>query len=85
MTLRCLLNPWRFNAPQLAQADRLWLTASFRFGPEVARVATILLDRAGEEKQVTGNGGEDSVVPRVPEGTEHFAVLSRTVRCAVAR
>lgn len=45
------------NAPQLAQADKLWLTASFRFGPEVARMANILLDRAGEDKQVTGNGG----------------------------
>ncbi|EOL9017353.1 zincin-like metallopeptidase domain-containing protein [Cronobacter sakazakii] len=67
------------NAPQLAQADKLWLTASFRFGPEVARMANILLDRAGEDKQVTGNGGEDSVVTRIPEGTEHIAVLSRTV------
>lgn len=67
------------RAPQLVQADRLWLTASFRFGPEVARMANILLERAGEEKRVTGNGGQDAVVSSLPAGAEHIAVLSRTV------
>ena len=67
------------SAPQLAQADRLWLTASFRFGPEVARVANILLERAGEGKRVTGNGGPDAVVSSLPAGAGHVAVLSRTV------
>ncbi len=67
------------NARQLAQADRLWLTASFRFGPEVARMANILLERAGEEKRVTGNGGQDAVVSSIPNEAEHIAVLSRTV------
>ena len=67
------------SAPQLEQADRLWLTNSFRFGPEVARMANILLRRAGEEREVTGSGGSDEVVQRITAGTEHFTILSRTV------
>ncbi|MCX8959124.1 ATP-dependent helicase [Erwinia psidii] len=66
-------------APQLAQANRLWLTSSFRFGPEIARVANILLTRAGEDKEVTGLGGADEVLTRLPDDIPHYAVLSRTV------
>ncbi|EDV3180357.1 AAA family ATPase, partial [Salmonella enterica subsp. diarizonae] len=36
------------DAPQLEYADRLWLTNSFRFGPEVANVANRLLALKGE-------------------------------------
>lgn len=36
------------NATELADADRLWLTNSFRFGPAVAEVANALLREAGE-------------------------------------
>lgn len=42
-------------------------------------MANILLERAGEEKRVTGNGGQDAVVSSLPAGAEHIAVLSRTV------
>ncbi|MFD1803607.1 UvrD-helicase domain-containing protein [Mixta tenebrionis] len=67
------------SAPLLESADRLWLTNSFRFGPEVARMANILLTRAGETMQVTGSGGEDQVTERLPADVPHFTVLSRTV------
>ncbi|MEH3742599.1 UvrD-helicase domain-containing protein, partial [Escherichia coli] len=68
--------------PVLNDADRLWLTQSFRFGPSVARMANLLLQRAGETRQVTGSGGEDEVLMSrtgadKPEG--HRTVLSRTV------
>lgn len=46
------------QAPQLEKADRLWLTHSFRFGPEVAEVANRLLALKGETHQVTGKGGQ---------------------------
>ena len=42
-------------------------------------MANILLERAGEEKRVTGNGGQDAVVSSIPDEAEHVAVLSRTV------
>ncbi|HEY3983235.1 UvrD-helicase domain-containing protein [Cedecea sp.] len=69
------------DAPLLADADRLFLTHSFRFGPAVARVANLLLARQGEAHQVVGNGGEDCVVESLPEEAEqgHRAILSRTV------
>ena len=38
--------------PVLNDADRLWLTQSFRFGSSVARMANLLLQRAGETRQV---------------------------------
>ncbi|ABV20119.1 conserved hypothetical protein [Escherichia coli O139:H28 str. E24377A] len=68
--------------PVLNDAGRLWLTQSFRFGPSVARMANLLLQRAGEKRQVTGSGGEDDVLMSrtdadKPEG--HRTVLSRTV------
>ncbi|ENR6339674.1 ATP-binding domain-containing protein, partial [Escherichia coli] len=68
--------------PVLNDAACLWLTQSFRFGPSVARMANLLLQRAGETRQVTGSGGEDEVLMSrtgadKPEG--HRTVLSRTV------
>ncbi|HGC2151869.1 TPA: ATP-binding domain-containing protein, partial [Escherichia coli] len=73
--------------PALNGADRLWLTQSFRFGPAVAGVASQLLKRAGESREVTGRGGDDEVLTagemraRVKAGkmTGHRAILSRTV------
>ncbi|GAA3592076.1 UvrD-helicase domain-containing protein [Gibbsiella greigii] len=69
------------DAPQLADADRLCLTHSFRFGPAVAGVANMLLARQGETLTVVGNGGSDSVVTRLPpEAAQgHIAILSRTI------
>ncbi|MBC2632120.1 UvrD-helicase domain-containing protein, partial [Salmonella enterica subsp. enterica serovar Enteritidis] len=49
------------NAAELVDANRLWLTNSFRFGPAVAEVANALLREAGEQRKVTGCGGDDSV------------------------
>ncbi|GDM42627.1 ATP-dependent helicase [Escherichia marmotae] len=68
--------------PVLNDVGRLWLTQSFRFGSSVARMANLLLQRAGEKRQVTGSGGEDDVLMSrtdadKPEG--HRTVLSRTV------
>ncbi|HAX5097587.1 TPA: ATP-dependent helicase, partial [Escherichia coli] len=68
--------------PVLNDVGRLWLTQSFRFGSSVAQMANLLLQRAGEKRQVTGSGGEDGVLMSrtdadKPEG--HRTVLSRTV------
>jgi len=67
------------NATELADADRLWLTNSFRFGPAVAEVANALLREAGEKRKVTGCGGEDSIADTLPENAEHHCVISRTI------
>ncbi|EOZ4485605.1 UvrD-helicase domain-containing protein [Salmonella enterica subsp. diarizonae] len=70
------------DAPQLEHADRLWLTNSFRFGPEVANVANRLLALKGETHKVTGKGPQDRVVDMLPRTCGHRAVLHRTV-CGV--
>ncbi|BEM74003.1 DNA helicase [Serratia marcescens] len=69
------------DAPQLADADQLYLTHSFRFGPAVARVANRLLARQGETVPVVGEGGSDRVVASLPNDLQGqpVAVLSRTV------
>lgn len=64
---------------RLEQADRLWLTSSFRFGSEVAQMANLLLEGAGEKIKITGCGGDDEVLTQLPAGTPHVAVLSRTI------
>ncbi|EJH8994775.1 ATP-dependent helicase [Salmonella enterica] len=70
------------DAPQLGHADRLWLTNSFRFGPEVANVANRLLALKGETHKVIGKGPQDRVVDMLPRTCGHRAVLHRTV-CGV--
>ncbi|RLM20591.1 DNA helicase [Brenneria alni] len=67
------------DAPALEEADRLWLTQSFRFGPSVAKMANVLLKRQEETHPVIGNGGDDDVVDRLPEDVSRYTVLSRTV------
>lgn len=68
------------NAPQLANADRLWLTHSFRFGKCVAAAANALLAMDGEQHQVVGRGGDDELLPALPSRRpSHRAVLSRTI------
>lgn len=67
------------DAPALREADRLWLTHSFRFGPQVAEVANALLAQEGETKQVAGCGGADEVLPPGAVCAAHQAILSRTV------
>lgn len=61
------------------QAERLWLTISFRFGPAVAQMANMLLAMSGEVMKVTGNGGEDELVEQLPADADHVTILSRTV------
>lgn len=75
------------DAEQLAEAQQLCLTHSFRFGPGVARVANMLLKRQGETLPLVGNGGEDNVVTSLPEQDKstHIAVLSRTVAGVIGR
>lgn len=72
------------SAPQFEHAERLWLTHSFRFGPEVAMVANRLLALKGETHQVTGKGGADRVMKTMPRNFGHHAVLHRSV-CGVSR
>ncbi|CAI1900178.1 DNA-dependent helicase II [Serratia quinivorans] len=69
------------DAPALVDVERLNLTHSLRFGPAVARVASMLLARHGETLPVIGDGGEDFVVSCLTEEThiQHITVLSRTV------
>lgn len=67
------------NAPFLRNADTLYLTHSFRFGPQVAMVANALLMLKKETKPVIGRGAQDQVLTSLPESTEQFTVLSRTV------
>ncbi|HDX9112748.1 TPA: ATP-dependent helicase [Klebsiella michiganensis] len=67
------------SSPRLEQADRLWLTTSFRFGPAVAEMANVLLAMSGEEMIVTGSGEDDEVVMHLPAEIPHYCVLSRTV------
>ncbi|HGT2863083.1 TPA: UvrD-helicase domain-containing protein [Klebsiella pneumoniae] len=67
------------SSPRLEQADRLWLTTSFRFGPAVAEMANLLLAMSGEEMKVTGSGGDDEVVAHLPADVPHYSVLCRTV------
>ncbi|ELG5397434.1 ATP-dependent helicase [Salmonella enterica] len=71
-------------APQLECADRLWLTHSFRFGPEIAEVANRLLSLKGETHKITGKGGSDRVLTMVPRTFGHHAILHRSV-CGVIR
>ncbi|VXD05729.1 ATP-dependent helicase (fragment) [Enterobacterales bacterium 8AC] len=64
---------------RLEQAERLWLTTSFRFGPAVPQMANMLLATFGEEMKITGSCGDDEVVAYLPAGVPHYSVLSRTV------
>lgn len=65
---------------RLEQAERLWLTTSFRFGPAIAQMANMLLATSGEEMKITGSGGDDDeVVAHLPADVSHYSVLSRTV------
>ncbi|EAA2983516.1 DNA helicase [Salmonella enterica subsp. diarizonae] len=47
------------SLPALNDADHLWLTQSFYFGPSVVWMANLLLQCAGETRLVSGNGGCD--------------------------
>jgi superfamily I DNA/RNA helicase len=65
--------------PLLDGADTLYLTHSFRFGPQVAMVANALLMLKQETKPVVGRGGQDQVLTSLPPECSRFTVLARTV------
>lgn len=68
------------HLPIMDDADRLYLTNSFRFGPNVAMVANAILEYKGVDKKVVGKGGDDEVIFSI-EGNhkEPFCIISRTV------
>lgn len=66
------------NSPHF-DADKLFLTNSFRFGPNIALIANMLLKLKGEPLKVTGLGGADSVLDKLPDDTGHYAIICRTV------
>lgn len=67
------------SSPDMQDADHLYLTNSFRFGPEVARVANAILEYKGETRKVVGRGKPGQVLFKLPEGLPHKTVLARTV------
>jgi len=67
------------TAPALDNADRLWLTNSFRFGPAIADVANALLAETGEQRRINGLGSSDQVADELPDAAAHYCVISRTV------
>lgn len=68
------------NSPIMADADRMYLTNSFRFGKNVAMVANTILEYKGEAKKVVGCGGADEVIFSIPDDYDKpHAILSRTV------
>jgi hypothetical protein len=67
------------NAMQLLPATRtLAMTQSFRFGPEVARIANALLWGFFNESRPLVGTGYPTVVRRLRRPPEHLAILART-------
>lgn len=65
--------------PLLEEADRLYLTNSFRFGPKVADLANMILEVKGETLEVKGLGGDDEVIHEVDNRlNSDLTVLHRT-------
>ncbi len=65
--------------PAMADEPRMYLTNSFRFGPQVAMVANAILTLKDEPHRVIGRGKPDHVLTKLPSGLPHVAVLHRTV------
>lgn len=63
----------------LQNADVLHLTHSFRFGPQVATVANVLLKLKGETRPIVGRGGADQVLRSLPQDVTRYTILCRTV------
>ncbi|CAM5558827.1 3'-5' exonuclease [Eoetvoesiella caeni] len=63
----------------MSKAKRLYLTNSFRFGPNVAMVANAILALKEEPNLVVGRGKPDQVVMKLPANVPHYTVLHRTV------
>lgn len=67
------------SSPRLEQANRLWLTTSFRFGPGGAQMANLQLVMSGEEMKVTDSCEDNDVVTYLPANIPPYSVLCRTV------
>lgn len=66
--------------PFLKNADRLYLTQSFRFGPEVAKIANLILWLKREPRPVNGfEQINDKVVIELTGKVNHLTVINRTV------
>lgn len=61
-------------------ANRTWLTKSFRFGPEVAKRANLVLEWLDAELRITGNTDLHSTVAEVQDPN---VILCRTNACAI--
>ncbi|MCV5959122.1 DNA helicase, partial [Escherichia coli] len=67
------------DSKELMNADQLYLTHSFRFGPNVSLVANALLELKGETRPGVGRGPADQVLMFLPGDVGHRAILHRTV------
>lgn len=72
------------DTAQMDDAQRLYLTNSFRFGPRVAMVANAILSFKGEDRKVIGRGKEDVVSMSLPAKVNHRCILHRTVMATIA-
>lgn len=63
----------------MADAEKHYLTQSFRFGPAVAHVANMILSYKGEARQLQGLGPNTLVKRALPEDLPHRTFIHRTV------
>lgn len=77
------------DAPEFKDADVLYLTNSFRFGPRVAMVANAILEFKGETMPVHGHGadGNDFVHGFATDELtqQHTAYISRTLMAVIEK
>lgn len=67
------------DVAEMRAATRLYLTSSFRFGPQVSMVANAIMALKGESRSLIGRGKPDQVLMTLPDDAYPRAVLSRTV------
>jgi hypothetical protein len=67
------------NSAWMKDAERHYLTKSFRFGPAVAHVANIILSFKGETVPLLGLGQPTQVKRTLPDDLPHQTFLHRTV------
>lgn len=67
------------DSKEIESTDVLYLTNSFRFGPQIALVANAILEYKGETRPVVGRGAADSVSRFLPADIRGKTVLCRTV------
>lgn len=67
------------GADWMADAERHYLTQSFRFGPAIAHLANIVLSYKGETRKLQGLGPQTAVKKGLPPDLPHRAFIHRTV------